>query len=480
MLSRIPLARLTSLLAHALVLVVLAALLGAAPTEAADAESGASLTLDVPPGYADTDAPLTLTLLDADGAPLAGEQVQVERRKAGKWRQVATLTTDDQGAASTTLTRSKQPKDNRVRATWAGDPNATPPVDGASAGPLTMQLRPRSSRPRLLGPSSVVDEQSIDLTIRWRTGNGDPVSGRVKLQRRDPGQQWRTVRRPRTGDDGTHTFTTTPRVDTRWRVLTQRRPWIQRGVSPVKAVDNVPPGDPVVLPKAAPAPRRSLPRAPRAVGAGANAVVTGIPSGVWRSMVGRSWHRGCPVGRSQLRLLRVNYWGYDGYRYRGELVARADVMGQMRGVFETLYARDLPVRSMVRVDRFGWSPKLQGANDYASMAAGNTSAFNCRQVVGRPGVNSPHTYGRALDLNTWENPYYSAGRWWPDTWWVNRSHPRVAWRSTSHAVVRILKAHGFRWTYGTQDSQHFDAVPRNARVAPRMLLPKGCRTQVCD
>ena len=44
------------------------------------------------------------------------------------------------------------------------------------------------------------------------------------------------------------------------------------------------------------------------------------------------------------------------------------------------------------------------------MAAGNTSAFNCRDVTGRPGVRSPHSYGRSLDLNTWENPYRSAQR----------------------------------------------------------------------
>ena len=63
---------------------------------------------------------------------------------------------------------------------------------------------------------------------------------------------------------------------------------------------------------------------------------------------------------------------------------------------------------MYRVDRFGYSSRLRGGDDYASMAAGNTSVFNCRDVVNRPGVRSPHSYGRALDVNTWENPYRSA------------------------------------------------------------------------
>ena len=48
-----------------------------------------------------------------------------------------------------------------------------------------------------------------------------------------------------------------------------------------------------------------------------------ISNAVWRSMVGRSWHRGCPVGRSGLRLLSINYWGFDGYRRRGQMVLGA-------------------------------------------------------------------------------------------------------------------------------------------------------------
>ena len=111
---------------------------------------------------------------------------------------------------------------------------------------------------------------------------------------------------------------------------------------------------------------------------------------------------------------------------------------------------------MYRVDRFGWSKRLQGANDYASMRADNTSAFNCRSVVNRPGVRSPHARGRAVDINPWENPYRSATGLVPNSWWASRSHPKIAWRSSSHPVVKIWRSHGFRWTYGTGDSQHVD------------------------
>ena len=131
-----------------------------------------------------------------------------------------------------------------------------------------------------------------------------------------------------------------------------------------------------------------------------------------------------------------------------------------------MYNGRYPIRRMYRVDRFGWSKKLHGADDYKSMRADNTSAFNCRSVVNRPGVCSPHARGRAVDINTWENPYRSATGLVPNSWWASRSHPQIAWRSSSHPVVRIWRSHGFRWTYGTGDSQHVDGRQRHRRQLP--------------
>jgi hypothetical protein len=239
----------------------------------------------------------------------------------------------------------------------------------------------------------------------------------------------------------------------------------------VHRVDNLPPGEPVVLPAAAPRPRIKLPAQPHAVGAGPNATVTGIPDRVWRQMTRASWHAGCPVGRGQLRYARINYWDYSGYRRRGEFVAHADAVGNLVGAFAEMYSQGLPLRSMYRVDRFGYSSRLRGGDDYASMAAGNTSVFNCRDVVNRPGIRSPHSYGRALDVNTWENPYRSARGIVPNPWWQSRSHPRVAWRAASHRVVAIMARNTLRWTYGLGDTQHFDARAGNGRYA---VIPPEC------
>ncbi len=434
-----------------------------------------TLTLDSVRRYADAQTPIGVTLLSGDEqSPVVGAQVLVERRVDGTWTEVGVLMTDEAGRAELPQTLARDAHDNAFRATYAGDVTYEPARSGTYLAPIQR----RASVATVGGPDSVVDEKSVELRVRWRTANGLPVEGRVELLRRDAGQKrWDRFRRVRTDRDGEVRLEVRPRVDTRWRVVAPGLDWVRRDRSPVHRVDNLPPGVPVNLPDAAPRPRVNLPDQAHAVGDGANPTVTAIPDGVWNQMTGRSWHQGCPVGRAGLRLLRINYWAYDGYRHRGELVAHADAVDNMRAALTEMYERRLPMRSMYRVDRFGWSRQLQGADDYRSMAAGNTSAFNCRHVVGRPGVRSPHSYGRSLDINPWENPYRSSGGWVPNSWWVSHSHPRVAWRSREHAVVALMARHGLRWTYGTQDAHHFDVPAGSGRViAPRA---SACATTVC-
>jgi 5-hydroxyisourate hydrolase-like protein (transthyretin family) len=454
----------------ALVLAIVLAL-GAPPAHAA-ASSPSLLTLDSAPRYADVATAIVVRLADqGNGSPIAEAQVLVERRVDGDWSEVSVVVTDEDGRATVGQTLARDADDNVFRATYDGDDLH----EAASSGAYRAPLRRRETVVSVGGPDRVVDEQQVAVRVRWRTRSGLAVPGRVQLWRRKGGDDWRRFRRVRTGSDGLAVVEVTPREDTRWRATAPRLDWATRDRSGVHRIDNLPPGSPVRLPAGAPRPRVDLPRQDRATGDGANASVSRIPDRIWQQMTGRSWHAGCPVGRSGLRLLRINYWGYDGYRYRGELVARTDAVDNMRGALTALYARRLPIRSMYRVDRFGWSRTLQGADDYRSMAAGNTSAFNCRDVVGRPGVRSPHSWGRSLDLNTWENPYRSSQGWVPNAWWPSRSHARVAWRSREHAVVQVMLAHGFRWTYGTGDSHHFDAPGGSGRV----LVPRACGTDVC-
>jgi hypothetical protein len=450
--------------------VALATALGVLAAPASAAADPALVTLAAPATYAG-EATIATVTVTAQGAPVVGGQVVVERHRDGAWVTVAEVVTDANGRATTSVSLLRDPRDNRLRATVAETDQY-----GAGSATYAVPLRKRDSLVTLRGPDAFTDETDATLTVRWRALGAGAVSGRVHLVRRLAGSRdWRRVAVLTTRKDGVAKIKVSPRVDSRWRAYARALPWVRRDRSGVHQLDNRPPVAPVNMPSGAPRPRRSLPPQRRAVGDGANVKIGRIPNRVWRQMTGRSWHRGCPIGRGGLRLVAINYWDYTGYRRRGELVVASGAARQVAGALRDMYAAELPIRSMYRVDRFGYSPRLRGADDYASMAAGNTSAFNCRDVVGRPGVRSPHSYGRSLDINPWENPYRSPQGVFPNTWWLSRSHPRIAWRSRGHEVVQIMARHGLRWTYGLTDIHHFDAVPRGGRA----IRVPGCDLVVC-
>ena len=78
----------------------------------------------------------------------------------------------------------------------------------------------------------------------------------------------------------------------------------------------------------------------------------------------------------------------------------------MQRVFSKAFKAKFPIRKMRLVD-------VYKGNDVTSMAADNTSAFNCRKVTGNPYRLSQHSYGHAIDINTVENPYVTSSRVYP-------------------------------------------------------------------
>ena len=117
-----------------------------------------------------------------------------------------------------------------------------------------------------------------------------------------------------------------------------------------------------------------------------------------RARMTTSWRPGCPVPLDDLRLVRLDHWGYDGAEHTGELVVHRDLADGIVRVFASLWDAGYPIERMQLVD-------VYGGNDGASTPDNNTAAFNCRDVVGRPGAWSEHAYGRAIDVNPLVNPY---------------------------------------------------------------------------
>ncbi|MDQ3570874.1 MAG: M15 family metallopeptidase [Actinomycetota bacterium] len=180
--------------------------------------------------------------------------------------------------------------------------------------------------------------------------------------------------------------------------------------------------------------------------------------GATRSRMTSSWRPGCPVAIEDLRLLSVDHWGFDGRVHRGELVVHRDQAGRVLHVMGQLFEARFPIERMQLVD-------VYGGDDDRSMAANNTSAFNCRSVSGRAGVWSQHSYGWAVDINPVQNPYVSGGRVSPPAGavYADRSLRRPGMIHAGDAVVRAFASIGWGWggNWGSaKDYQHFSATGR--------------------
>ncbi len=173
-------------------------------------------------------------------------------------------------------------------------------------------------------------------------------------------------------------------------------------------------------------------------------------------MTGISWHRGCPVGLGQLRLLTVSHWGFDGRVHRGRLVVNRDAAAAMLATMRRFFALRYPIRQMRLVDAYG-------ADDHRSMAADNTSAFNCRPVAGT-GRWSEHAYGRAIDLNPLENPYVTESGYVSPPGgapFADRSRRVKGLIHSGGPVVAAFAASGWEWGgnwFWPKDYQHFSAT----------------------
>lgn len=211
-----------------------------------------------------------------------------------------------------------------------------------------------------------------------------------------------------------------------------------------------PPEPPPSVNSPAPVPPRAPdppPSAPATIGAR----VTWVTA----ADLGETWRPGCPVGPEELRRVETSYYGFDGRSHRGALVVHEDLVAEVVDILEELYAQRYPIASMRTVDEY------PGAEDELSMAANNTSAFNCRGIPGSRSW-SEHAYGRAIDLNPLLNPSIdSTGRLEPANAgaYVDRSRTEPGMIHPGDAVVRLFLSRGWRWGgdwRSPKDYQHFE------------------------
>ena len=139
------------------------------------------------------------------------------------------------------------------------------------------------------------------------------------------------------------------------------------------------------------------------------------------------------------------------------MVVNASVVTSVVRVFATLYAKRFPIHSMVPESNFR-------GKDPASMAADNTSGFNCRDAVtSGPKQWSVHAYGEAIDVNPVQNPYVFNGVAQPVAGkaYVNRSDVRAGMAEVGGVLNDAFASVGWwwggRWSAGP-DYQHFSST----------------------
>jgi poly-gamma-glutamate synthesis protein (capsule biosynthesis protein) len=116
----------------------------------------------------------------------------------------------------------------------------------------------------------------------------------------------------------------------------------------------------------------------------------------------------CPVQPADLARVGFTYHPLGGGPdATGELVVHRLLAAEVEALMRVLYDAGFPLESARPIEDFNGS-------DDASMAANNTSAFNCRAKTpallpdGTPAPveYSVHSYGAAIDINPRKNPYF--------------------------------------------------------------------------
>lgn len=173
------------------------------------------------------------------------------------------------------------------------------------------------------------------------------------------------------------------------------------------------------------------------------------------SVIARStWVQGCPVAADDLAWVRLTFWGFDNRRHTGELLVNVDAAEDLVTVFRALYDARFPIEEMRITTKAEQTAAPTGDGN-------NTGSFDCRPVRGET-VFSQHAYGRAVDVNPFQNPYVKGDLLLPELAgsYTDRSEVRPGMIRPSGPVVRAFDSIG--WTWGgtwrsLKDLHHFSA-----------------------
>lgn len=195
--------------------------------------------------------------------------------------------------------------------------------------------------------------------------------------------------------------------------------------------------------------------------------IRSLPEPLAAEMRGTTWKPGCPVPLEDLRLLRFNYYGFDGGIKRGPMIVNERVAEDVLWVFEQLFDSGFQIKRIALAKEFR-PERYEDAPRRITSHRSVTAAFNCRPVILPTGPidrYSQHSYGWAIDLNPLQNPFVTADGFVRNRVaerYVDRSQDLQGMIHEGDVVVRSFAAIGWSWggRWSSPDYMHFSLTDR--------------------
>lgn len=190
-------------------------------------------------------------------------------------------------------------------------------------------------------------------------------------------------------------------------------------------------------------------------------IVEGDP--VYERIIGKSFPGGrMRITLGDIRYLKLLHYNFEHVPQVGELIVSAALAEEFCEIFLELFEAEYEIQSMYLIDNY-WTGD-GASSDTASIEENNTSAFCYRSAT--TGSNlSNHAFGRAIDINSQQNPYvtYRSGK---PYWYHENANDYIDRESGLPHVIthedicfQIFTAHGFEWGGdwdNPKDYQHFE------------------------
>jgi hypothetical protein len=187
-----------------------------------------------------------------------------------------------------------------------------------------------------------------------------------------------------------------------------------------------------------------------------------IPDTVFERINGKSYRDNPNIFLDELRYLKVLHYNFDHDIQVGELIVNASLASDFTDIFKELFSKEYEIESMFLVDNY-WTGDGT-SSDSASIAQNNTSAFCYRAITGGSGLSN-HAYGKAIDINPRQNPYfefYNGSASWGDSGadaFLDRSSGAAHMITHDDPCFLAFQKHGFTWGGDWSnpiDYQHFE------------------------